>query len=125
MSRRRTRTVSGQAARKVSPSTTLMTRHSRRSCAGAGVGLTTRRHPTASSRRAAAAGRLLVTAHTVERDAQPARPAVRRDDPGAYLPRRVVPHVLAMATVKLGHPVTLLILMEAGDVSAHGGWLPS
>ena len=42
--------------------------------------------------------------------------ALRRiHDPGARLPWRLVPQVLGVAAGKLGHPVSVLVLMEACD----------
>ncbi|AKA26601.1 hypothetical protein PCL1606_51540 [Pseudomonas chlororaphis] len=42
-------------------------------------------------------------------------------DPGAGLPGRLVAQVLGMATGQLGDPVTVFILMEAGDRRAGRG----
>lgn len=39
----------------------------------------------------------------------------RVKDPGARLPWRLVAQVLGVATGKLGHPVSVLVLMEAFD----------
>ncbi|ANI00907.1 hypothetical protein A8L59_04445 [Pseudomonas koreensis] len=39
----------------------------------------------------------------------------RVKDPGPRLPWRLMTQVLSMATGKLGHPVTVLVLMETGD----------
>jgi len=36
-------------------------------------------------------------------------------DPGAGLPGRLVSQVLCVAAGKLGHPVSVLVLMKAGD----------
>ncbi|CAI8863227.1 hypothetical protein EMIT0P258_20529 [Pseudomonas sp. IT-P258] len=42
--------------------------------------------------------------------------ALRRvRDPGTGLPWRLVPQVLGVAAGKLGHPVPVLVLMEACD----------
>ena len=47
------------------------------------------------------------------------RAALGRDDPGARGPRRIVTNVLVVATFELGHPMLLVILMEADDSSVH------
>ncbi len=45
--------------------------------------------------------------------------ALRRLCPRAVDPRRVVPHVLGVATFKLRYPVPLLILMKSDDFLFH------
>ncbi|VVM60917.1 hypothetical protein PS662_01305 [Pseudomonas fluorescens] len=39
----------------------------------------------------------------------------RVQDPGARLPRRLVPKVLRMAAGQLGHPMAVLVLMKTCD----------
>src|SRR5690242_9456815 len=60
----------------------------------------------------------LIAAHAVELDPDPRRPAFRRGHPRAYLPRRIVPHVLRVPALELGHPVTVLVLMITDDRAA-------
>lgn len=56
-----------------------------------------------------------VAKEAVEFGTNPAGSAIRSCHPLAELPGRIVTHVLAMAALQLGHPVTLFVKMEAGD----------
>lgn len=44
---------------------------------------------------------------------------VRGLGPGAYLPRRVMTHMLVVATGELGDPVTFGVLVETNDELLH------
>ncbi len=46
------------------------------------------------------------------------------DDPGAGGPGRIVPHMLRMAAIQVGHPVRFLILMEGGNTANQRGLAP-
>jgi hypothetical protein len=65
---------------------------------------------------------VLRTAAAVQQHSQVSFPALRRDDPGASLPGRIVAHVLGMAALQVGHPMPLLILMEVNNAAllTHG-----
>ena len=47
-------------------------------------------------------------------------PAIRSDDPRPVAPWWVMPNMLVMATLKLSHPVLLIVLMEANNAALHG-----
>lgn len=47
------------------------------------------------------------------------RAAFRRDDPRTINPWRIVARVLEVAAVKLGHPVTLRVLVKTDDLTFH------
>jgi hypothetical protein len=61
----------------------------------------------------------LIAAGTLERRPQPALPARRSEDPFAFLPRRTVTDVLAMAALEERHPVPYLVLLEADYGALH------
>jgi hypothetical protein len=46
-------------------------------------------------------------------------PANRRSDPPAVLPRWLVADMLSVAALELGHPVSLLVLVEAYNLTLH------
>ena len=60
-----------------------------------------------------------VTLEAVEPDAEPAAAALGGDDPRAALPGRVVPDVLVVSALQLGHPVPLRVLVKARDPTLH------
>lgn len=62
----------------------------------------------------------LVAFFAVERKTQHLRAAPGRSNPCAILPRRIVAHVLIVATAQLRHPVTLVVTVIAGDWLLHG-----
>jgi hypothetical protein len=55
----------------------------------------------------------------LEHRLEPASPTLLARHPATNLPGRIMTHVLAMAALQLGHPVPLLVLMEAGYASLH------
>jgi hypothetical protein len=61
----------------------------------------------------------LVALFAIELDADPALPALRGRHPRTLLPRRLMADVLRVSALKLGHPVGVLILMEADDFLFH------
>ena len=65
------------------------------------------------------------TAAARQRLSHPPGAPFRRRHPLPHLPGRVVPHVLAVAALELGDPVSLLVLMEAGDPALHGQEFPA
>jgi hypothetical protein len=60
-----------------------------------------------------------VALFAIELDTDPALPALGRRHPRTLLPRRLMAHVLRVSALKLGHPVGVLILMEADDFLFH------
>src|SRR5919202_152615 len=64
-------------------------------------------------------GSSLPAAGAVEGAPEHARSALRRQDPRAFLPRRIMPHVLSVAALEIRHPVALQILVKADDPPAH------
>ena len=46
------------------------------------------------------------------------------DDPGPGGPRRIVPDVLRMAAIQIGHPVQFFVLMEGCDTACQRGLKP-
>jgi hypothetical protein len=46
------------------------------------------------------------------------------EDPGPGGPRRIVPDVLRMAAIQIGHPVQFLVLMEGCDTACQRGLDP-
>jgi hypothetical protein len=63
--------------------------------------------------------RRLVASPAVHDDADPGLPPFGRGDPRATLERRAVPHVLTVAAVEIGHPMTFVVLRETDDVTLH------
>jgi len=64
-------------------------------------------------------GRLVLTADAFQWDAKECRATRLREYPGRQPPGRVVPDVLTVATGAVGHPVPLVVLMEAHDGLLH------
>ena len=46
------------------------------------------------------------------------------EDPGPGSPRRIVPDVLRMAAIQIGHPVRFFVLMEGYDTACQRGLAP-
>ena len=78
--------------------------------------------PPCVSRRPSGAGwsASLLAEDALELRTEVRRAALRRGDPHADLPRRIVPHVLRVPALELGHPVAFLVLMVADDRAPHG-----
>src|SRR3954462_5790813 len=58
---------------------------------------------------------LLIAAFAVQIHPEPAASALGGQDPGPLHPGGLVPHVLRVAALQLGHPVALLIPVVAHD----------
>src|SRR5687767_314501 len=61
----------------------------------------------------------LIAQHALELHPEPCRAPLGAGDPVANLPWRVVPDVLAMAALKLGDPVSFVVLMISDDRLLH------
>ena len=71
---------------------------------------------------ASASGRSLhATFHAHQRLGEKTLSPRFRGDPLAYLPGRIVPHVLGVTAFEIGYPVLLFILMESDDLSRNSG----
>jgi hypothetical protein len=57
------------------------------------------------------------TIHAPQRVPDEACPARFRSNPRSRLPGRIVPHVLGVAALQVGDPMSFLVLMEADDLS--------
>jgi hypothetical protein len=64
-------------------------------------------------------GAFLVALLAFQRRTEAALTALRRGHPRPCHPGRVVPHMLAMPAIELGHPLAFLVLMEADDRALH------
>ena len=62
---------------------------------------------------------LFVAAAALELEPQEPGASFRRGDPRPYLPWRIVPHVLAVPTLEIRHPVTHLVEMKSDDRPLH------
>ena len=63
----------------------------------------------------------LLTEDAVQRRPEKAFSSLRGDNPGAELPRGVVPHVLRVSALQVGDPVLLHVLMKTDDATVHDG----
>ena len=60
-----------------------------------------------------------ITSNTLQLDADEARASLFGRHPFSDLPRRIVPDVLVVAALQLGHPVAFFVVMIAGDPALH------
>jgi hypothetical protein len=60
-------------------------------------------------------GPCLRATHAAEYGAEERAAPLGRRHPRPHLPRRVVPHVLRVAALELGHPMLFLVAMETHD----------
>src|SRR3569623_2649924 len=67
---------------------------------------------------------VLVAPPAVKVRAQVRAPAFLGDDPRSQLPRRAMADVLAVTARQLGHPVVMLVLVEACDGALHHPAIP-
>ena len=64
-------------------------------------------------------GFAFVALSAIELDAEPAPPPLGGRYPRTLLPGRLMAHVLGVSALKIGHPVGVLVLMEANDFLFH------
>ena len=62
-----------------------------------------------------------ITLATVEWAPKPVLTPVRRCHPEAFNPGGLMSHMLAVATLQVDHPVSMLVLMQGNDQALHRG----
>jgi hypothetical protein len=61
-----------------------------------------------------------LTETAVQRRAQPRVSRLLLEHPRPLLPGRIMPHVLRMPALQIGHPMPLCVLMKSDDSLLHG-----